>query len=57
MKKSKKIFLGFAILFFGMLAYLTYDISSKTTHPAFKKKTNDEMIKSDTIKVNGAKEK
>ncbi len=56
MKKSKKIFLGFAVLFFGILAFVAYDISSKTTHPAFKKKQIDEVV-GDSIIVDSAKEK
>ncbi len=55
MKKSKKIFLGFALLFFGILAYLAYDISSKTTHPAFKKKLIDK-VEGDSITVDSLHE-
>lgn len=33
MKKSRKIFLGFCLLFFFILVYIGYDISSRTTFP------------------------
>lgn len=33
MSRSKKIFAAFAIAFFLMLAYIVYDISSRTTFP------------------------
>jgi len=56
MKRSKKIFLGFAVLFFLILAFVAYDISSKTTYPSFKKKTKQEQVKNDTIQVNKSNE-
>lgn len=36
MSRSKKIFAAFAIVFFLMLAYIVYDISSRTTFPGSK---------------------
>jgi hypothetical protein len=36
MSRSKKIFLALAILFFGLLFYASYDISTKTTFPGSK---------------------
>lgn len=33
MKHSKKLFILFVVIFFGVVAYLAYDISSRTTFP------------------------
>jgi hypothetical protein len=38
MSRSKKVFLAFAAAFFLMIAYLSYDISSRTTFPGSKLK-------------------
>ncbi|HET9487014.1 MAG TPA: hypothetical protein VFO54_06255 [Chryseosolibacter sp.] len=43
MSRSKKIFALFAIAFFFMLAYVVYDISSRTTFPGQKPSTNEEF--------------
>ncbi|HEY3386324.1 MAG TPA: hypothetical protein VGK46_07435 [Saprospiraceae bacterium] len=36
MTKSKKIFLAAAVVFFGLLFYASYDISTRTTFPGSK---------------------
>lgn len=33
MSRSKKIFFGFAIVFFLLLVYVSYDIGTRTTFP------------------------
>ena len=33
MPRSRKIFLAFALVFFLLLVYIVYDISSRTTFP------------------------
>lgn len=54
MSNSKKIFLAFAILFFGIMIYIGYDISSKTTFPGsksqLKKRIGDKLELNDTTK-------
>ncbi|QSE96622.1 hypothetical protein [Fulvivirga lutea] len=62
MNRNKKIFLVFALIFFGIMIYIGYDISSKTTFPGSKsqlkeriqdeilEKDSSKSIKSDTIK-------
>ncbi|MTI23054.1 hypothetical protein E1176_18635 [Fulvivirga sp. RKSG066] len=47
MKKSKKLFLIFAILFFGAMGYLAYDISSRTTFPGSKPQLKERLLNSD----------
>lgn len=43
MTRSKKIFVGFAIVFFGALGYLSYDISSRTTFPGSKSQLKERL--------------
>lgn len=38
MSRSKKIFAAFAVLFFLLLVYVSYDISTRTTFPGSGKK-------------------
>ncbi len=59
MKTSKKIFLLIALLFFGAVAYLAYDISSRTTFPGSKSQPKEEAIESetDTIQIDSLKNK
>ena len=45
MSRSKKVFLGFAVVFFMMLIYLSYDISSRTTFPGSKAQMKERIIK------------
>lgn len=45
MKNSKKLFLLFVILFFGVIAYLGYDISSRTTFPGSNPQLIERLIK------------
>lgn len=46
MKKSKLIFLILAIIFFLIVLFIAYDISSKTTHPGAKSKNQGQLNKS-----------
>ncbi len=59
MKTSKKIFLLLALLFFSAIAYLGYDISSRTTFPGPKSQPKEESIKSktDTTQMDSLKNK
>lgn len=50
MKRSKKIFIGVAILFFAFLVGVIYDMSSKTTFPGAK--TPKHPTAQDTVKSN-----
>jgi len=43
MSRSKKVFLGICIAFFIMLAYISYDISSKTTFPGSKPQLKERL--------------
>ncbi|MEQ1586092.1 MAG: hypothetical protein ABL895_09455 [Cyclobacteriaceae bacterium] len=53
MSRSKKIFLGFAIIFFVLLFYASYDISTRTTFPGskpqLKERIQDQFLKKDSI--------
>lgn len=53
MTRSKKIFLGLAIIFFLLLAYASYDISSRTTFPGskpqLKERIQDQFLKKDSL--------
>jgi hypothetical protein len=53
MNRSKKIFLGLVIVFVILLAYASYDISSRTTFPGsksqLKERLKDNFLKSDSI--------
>ena len=49
MSRSKKIFVAFAIVFFLVLVYIVYDISSRTTFPGSrppKKKSDSPLVDS-----------
>jgi hypothetical protein len=52
MTRSKKIFLGLAIIFFALLAYASYDISTRTTFPGskpqLKERIQDQFLKKDS---------
>jgi hypothetical protein len=54
MSKSKKIFLVFAAVFFVLLIYASYDISSRTTFPGskpqLKERIKDQFLTPDSIK-------
>jgi len=54
MSKSKKVFLGFAIVFFALLFYASYDISTRTTFPGskpqLKERIQDQFLKKDSVK-------
>jgi len=54
MSKSKKIFLVFAAVFFVLLIYASYDISSRTTFPGskpqLKERIRDQFLAPDSSK-------
>jgi hypothetical protein len=53
MSPSKKIFVAIAVVFFILLAYASYDISSRTTSPGsksqLKERLKDQYIKPDSV--------
>jgi len=53
MKHSKKLFILFAVIFFGAMAYLGYDISSRTTFPGSKPQLKERLMnnQNDTTQV------
>jgi len=59
MTKSKKIFLGFAIVFFALLFYASYDISTRTTFPGskpqLKERIQDQFLKKDSAEKDSIK--
>lgn len=59
MSKSKKIFLGCAIVFFVLLFYASYDISTRTTFPGskpqLKERIQDQFLKKDTVEKDSLK--
>ena len=48
MKRSKVIFIILAVLFFALMIYLGYDISSRTTFPGSKPQLKERLLKSDS---------
>jgi len=44
MKNSKKLFLVFAVIFFGIMIYIGYDISSRTTFPGSKPQLKERLM-------------
>ena len=46
MSKSKKVFLIVAIVFFVVMVYLGYDISSRTTFPGSKSQLKERLMNS-----------
>jgi hypothetical protein len=59
MTKSKKIFLGLAVVFFVLLFYASYDISTRTTFPGSKPQLKERIektyLKKDTLTSDSAK--
>jgi hypothetical protein len=59
MSKSKKIFLMVASIFFLLLIYASYDISSRTTFPGskpqLKKRIEDQFFMPDSIPMDSVK--
>ena len=55
MTKSKKILLGAAVVFFVLLFYASYDISTRTTFPGSKPQLKERLEKTylqqDTLKT------
>ena len=55
MSKSKKVFLGVAIVFFLALFYASYDISTRTTFPGskpqLKERLQEKYLENDTLAV------
>jgi hypothetical protein len=53
MSKSKKIFLGVAVVFFVLLFYASYDIANRTTFPGskpqLKERINKTYFKKDSV--------
>jgi hypothetical protein len=45
MSKSKKIFLAISVVFFALLFYASYDISSRTTFPGSKPQLKERINK------------
>lgn len=58
MSRSKKLFVGLMVLFFGLLAYASFDISRRTTFPGskpqLKERIKDAFLKADTLKKDTA---
>lgn len=50
MKKSKKVFAGFAAAFVALILYVSYDFATKTTFPQRRKPENSggELQKNDS---------
>ncbi|MEQ9591899.1 MAG: hypothetical protein RLN86_04840 [Cyclobacteriaceae bacterium] len=59
MTNSKKVFLGASLLFLAGLAYLSYDISSRTTFPGskpqLKERIQKQFLEADTTQLDSAK--
>jgi len=53
MSRNKRIFLGFAVVFFVLLFYASYDIATRTTFPGskpqLKERIERDYVKKDTI--------
>ncbi|UII24311.1 hypothetical protein [Fulvivirga ligni] len=52
MSKSKKVFLIVAIVFFVVIVYLGYDISSRTTFPGSKPQLKERLMNSGSDESN-----
>ena len=57
MKKNKIIFLILAVIFLLTMAWIGYDISSRTTFPGSKGNLKERMAPSDTTSTYDKKEK
>jgi hypothetical protein len=59
MTKSKKIFAALAVVFFILLFYASYDISTRTTFPGSKPQLEErirkEYLQNDTVKVDSVR--
>lgn len=47
MTRSKKVFAALAIVFIVLLAYASYDISSRTTFPGSRPQLRERILKKD----------
>jgi hypothetical protein len=58
MPKSKKLFLAIAVVFFAVLFYASYDISTRTTFPGskpqLKERIEKNFLKKDTVSMDSA---
>jgi hypothetical protein len=61
MSKSKKIFVAFAAIFFIALAYVSFDISRRTTFPGsksqLKERLQEKYLRSDTTRTDSMSRK
>jgi hypothetical protein len=59
MNKSKKIFIGLAIVFMILLFYASYDIGSRTTFPGSKSQLKERLkknyVKGDTLQADSSR--
>lgn len=60
MTKSKKIFAALAVIFFILLFYASYDISTRTTFPGskpqLKERIQKEYLQKDTLKTDSVRQ-
>jgi hypothetical protein len=58
MTRSRKLFVLFSVVFVGLLAYASYDISRKTTFPGakpqLKERLKDKYLMPDSIKTDSS---
>lgn len=61
MNRNKKVFIVLALIFFGIMGYVSYDISSRTTFPGskpqLKERIQEEIINTDTTKSTSIRQK
>lgn len=59
MSRSKKVFVVLAVIFLVLLAYASYDISSRTTFPGSKSQLKERLqkqyLKTDTLQADSSK--
>ncbi|WP_293016338.1 hypothetical protein [Mongoliibacter sp.] len=51
MNKNKRVFLIIAVIFFLVMLYIGYDISSRTTFPGSKGNLKERIAPSDSLKI------
>lgn len=52
MNKNKLVFLIIAVIFFLVMLYIGYDISSRTTFPGSKGNLKERIAPSDSLNIN-----